>query len=41
VSVLAAITACAAVYAAAVWVLGVPEAKQIPRLLGRGASTGP
>jgi hypothetical protein len=35
VSVLGAIAAGAAVYAAAVWVLGVPEAKQIPRLLVR------
>jgi putative peptidoglycan lipid II flippase len=34
VSVLVAITAGSAIYAAAVWVLGVPEAKQIPRLLG-------
>jgi putative peptidoglycan lipid II flippase len=33
VSVLAAITAGSLVYAGAVWVLGVPEARQIPRLL--------
>ncbi|HKP20065.1 MAG TPA: lipid II flippase MurJ, partial [Thermoleophilaceae bacterium] len=33
VSVLTAIGAGSAVYAGAVWVLGVPEAKQIPRLL--------
>jgi putative peptidoglycan lipid II flippase len=33
VSVLTAITAGSAVYAGAVWVLGVPEARQIPRLL--------
>jgi putative peptidoglycan lipid II flippase len=40
VSVLTAIAAGSLVYAGAVWVLGVPEAKQIPRLLGSGASTG-
>ena len=41
VSVLTAIAAGAAVYAAAVWVTGVPEAKQIPRLLvSRGQSDG-
>jgi hypothetical protein len=33
VAVGAAITAGLAVYAAAVWVLGVPEARQIRRLL--------
>ena len=41
VSVLTSIAAAFAVYAGAVWVLRVPEARQIPRLLGRGASTGP
>jgi putative peptidoglycan lipid II flippase len=41
VSVLGSIAAGAAVYAAAVWVLGVPEAKQIRRLLvSRGRSKG-
>src|SRR3954452_2243785 len=40
VSVLTAITAGSVAYAAAVWLLGVPEAKQIPRLLGRGAPGG-
>jgi putative peptidoglycan lipid II flippase len=41
VSVLGAIAAGSAVYAAAVWVLGVPEARQIPRLLvRRGRSKG-
>jgi len=41
VSVFAAITAGSAVYGAAVWMLGVPEAKQIPRLLvSRGRSEG-
>jgi len=35
VSVLTAIAAGSAAYAAAVWVLGVPEARQIPRLLAR------
>ena len=40
-SVLAAIAAGSAVYAAAVWVLRVPEARQIPRLLvSRGGSEG-
>jgi hypothetical protein len=39
--VLTAIGAGSVVYAAAVWLLGVPEARQIPRLLGRGASAGP
>jgi putative peptidoglycan lipid II flippase len=40
-SVLAAIAVGSAVYAAAVWVLRVPEARQIPRLLvGRGGSEG-
>jgi putative peptidoglycan lipid II flippase len=34
VSVLTAIVAGSAVYGGAVWVLGVPEARQIPRLLG-------
>jgi putative peptidoglycan lipid II flippase len=33
VSVLSAIAAGSGAYAAAVWVLGVPEARQIPRLL--------
>jgi putative peptidoglycan lipid II flippase len=40
VSVLGAIAVGSVVYAAAVWALRVPEAHQIPRLLGRGASTG-
>jgi putative peptidoglycan lipid II flippase len=41
VSVLAAITAGSAAYAAAVWVLRVPEARQIQRLLvSRGGSEG-
>src|SRR5215207_3733655 len=41
VSVLGAIAAGSAVYATAVWVLGVPEARQIPRLLvSRGRSEG-
>jgi putative peptidoglycan lipid II flippase len=41
VSVLAAIAAGSVVYAAAVWVLRVPEARQIPRLLvSRGRSQG-
>src|SRR4051812_1640813 len=41
VSVLPAITAGSVVYAAAVWLLGVPEAKQIPRLLvSRGRPEG-
>jgi putative peptidoglycan lipid II flippase len=41
VSVLTAIAAGAAVYIAAVWVLRVPEARQIPRLLvSRGHSEG-
>jgi putative peptidoglycan lipid II flippase len=40
-SVLAAIAAGSAIYAVAVWVLRVPEARQIPRLLvGRGGSEG-
>jgi putative peptidoglycan lipid II flippase len=34
VSVLTAIVAGSVVYGGAVWVLGVPEARQIPRLLG-------
>ena len=39
VSVLTAITAGSVVYAGTVWVLGVPEARQIPRLLvGRDRS---
>src|SRR5688572_1141775 len=41
VSVLGSIAAGAAVYAAAVWLLRVPEARQIPRLLvSRGRSQG-
>jgi putative peptidoglycan lipid II flippase len=40
VSVLTAIGAGSAVYAGTVWVLRVPEARQIPRLLGRGAGPG-
>jgi hypothetical protein len=40
-SVLAAIAAGSAIYAGAVWVLRVPEARQIPRLLvSRGGSEG-
>jgi putative peptidoglycan lipid II flippase len=40
-SVLSAITAGSVTYAAAVWVLRVPEARQIPRLLvSRGGSDG-
>jgi hypothetical protein len=40
-SVLGGIAAGGAVYAAAVWALGVPEARQIPRLLvSRGRSGG-
>jgi hypothetical protein len=35
VSVLGAIAVGSAAYAASVWVLGVPEARQIPRLLVR------
>jgi hypothetical protein len=39
--VLSAIAAGSLVYAAAVWVLRVPEARQIPRLLvSRGGSEG-
>jgi putative peptidoglycan lipid II flippase len=40
VSVLGAIAAGSAVYAAAVWVLRVPEARQIPRLLVRRGRSG-
>ena len=41
VSVLVSIAAGSAIYAAAVWVLRVPEARQIPRLLvSRGGSEG-
>jgi len=41
VAVLAGIAAGVAAYAAAVWALGVPEARQIPRLLvSRGQSEG-
>jgi hypothetical protein len=41
VSVLGGIAAGGAVYAAAVWALRVPEARQIPRLLvSRGHSGG-
>jgi putative peptidoglycan lipid II flippase len=41
VSVLGSICAGSLVYAAGVWLLGVPEAKQIPRLLvSRGRSDG-